>query len=71
MRACDFAARTALALGAASIVVGSVGLAQDAKREPIGEVLGKIVYRDQLRGAASEALADQLHHLFSSPLYDA
>lgn len=45
--------------------------AQNERREQIGVVLGKPVFRDQLHTEKDNpSLADELHRLFSTPLYD-
>jgi hypothetical protein len=40
------------------------------KREKIGEVLGKSVYRDQIQTGQDVDLAEELHHLFLAPVSD-
>ena len=41
---------------------------QDQKREQIGEVLGKPVFRDDIRDAKDFPLKDELHRLFTVPV---
>lgn len=45
-------------------------LAQEPKREQVGEVLGKPVYRDQLNDRTEAELESDLHRVFSGPLYE-
>jgi hypothetical protein len=39
-------------------------------REKIGEVLGKPVYRDEIRAGEDVLLRDELHRLFTSPVFE-
>ena len=45
-----------------------VALADESRRERIGQVLGQPVYRDQLEATAGAALSHELHNLFSHPV---
>ena len=42
--------------------------AEEPKREQIGQVLGKPVYRDHVMRKGSETLADQVHNVFYRPV---
>lgn len=43
------------------------GQTEEKKREQIGEVFGKPVYRDQIETDSGRSLADEVHRLFSQP----
>jgi hypothetical protein len=62
MLACVFAA-----VFLSGKLMPNVSFAQD--REPIGHVLGEVVYRDQLTATEGRPLAVELHRLFSEPLW--
>lgn len=55
----------------AVVLPGATILAQTTVREKIGEVLGKAVFRDELRAAEDDALAAELRQLFAPPLLGA
>ncbi len=62
-----------LPTGLSSLVLVAVATAalsgqQTGEREPIGEVLGQPVYRDQIHAGGHAELRDQLHRLFTAPV---
>jgi hypothetical protein len=66
-------ASTMIVLGCGVLAGGSLRAADppaDGKREQIGTVLGKAVYRDEIRTGKDVRLASELHRLFTQPVME-